>query len=391
MRIFLITTGYPTNNYPGHGIFEYDQAKALAAAGHEVVYLAVDLRSLRRKRKWGFESLERDGISIEVINFPLGRVPKSLLQTAGRQGLKRLYKRALTKFGVPDIVHSHFIGKGSLAVQVIGGQGIPLIHTEHYSVMHSSNLPTHYRKLGEQTYKAMDKVIAVSQSLATTISENFEVDVSVIPNIVDVDTFLQVDPKKLDSDNKFRFVSVGNLKPIKRMDLLIESFGEAFREDKNVSLFIYGDGPELKKLNTLIDQLSMQNQIHLMGYAKREVIAQKMFKSDCFVLVSDSETFGVAYIEAMAAGLPVIATRCGGPEDFVDESNGILIERNNIEELTQAMIYMRNNNSNYDRASIASSIEARYSPRVVGQSLVELYSSLVSDKANDDLGSTMPE
>ena len=390
MRIFIITRGYPTDNYPGNGIFEYDQAKALTAAGHEVVYLAVDLRSLRRKRKWGFESLERDGISIEAINLPLGRVPKSLLQTAGRQSLKRLYQRAITKFGVPDIVHSHFISSGFLAMKVIGGQGIPLIHTEHYSGMHSSNLSTAYWKLGEQTYKAMDKVIAVSQSLAISIRENFEVDVSVIPNIVDVDTFLQVEPKKLGSDNKVRFVSVGNLKPIKRMDLLIESFGEAFRDDKNVSLFIYGDGPERKKLTTLIDQLSMQNQIHLMGYAKREVIAQKMFKSDCFVLVSDSETFGVAYIEAMAAGLPVIATRCGGPEDFVDESNGILIEKNNTEEIAQALIYLRDNSQNYDRASIASNIEAQYSPRVIGQSLVELYSSLVSGNADDDLGSTMP-
>lgn len=391
MRIFLITRGYPTDNYPGYGIFEYDQAKALTAAGHEVVYLAVDLRSLRRKRKWGFESLERDGISIEAINLPLGRVPKSLLQTAGRQGLKRLYQRTIKKFGAPDIVHSHFINLGTLAVQVIRGQGIPLVHTEHSLGMHSLNLSAEYRKKGEQTYKAMDKVIAVSQSLAITIRENFEVDVNVIPNIVDVNTFLQVEPKKLDSDNKFRFVSVGYLVPIKRMDLLIESFGEAFRDDENVSLFIYGDGTERKKLKLLIDQLSMQNQIHLMGFVKREIIAQKMFKSDCFVLASDSETFGVAYIEAMAAGLPVIATRCGGPEDFVDGSNGMLIERNNIEELTQALKHMRNNSQNYDRASIASSMEAKYSPSVVGQSLVDLYSSLVSDKADDDLGSTMHE
>ena len=73
MTVFIIANGYPTEKYRGVGIFELDQAKALAAKGHQIVYLAVDLRSIRRWRKWGFESLVKDNVEIRAINIPLGR------------------------------------------------------------------------------------------------------------------------------------------------------------------------------------------------------------------------------------------------------------------------------------------------------------------------------
>jgi glycosyltransferase involved in cell wall biosynthesis len=380
MKVFFVTRGYPIDKYPLNGIFEYDQAKALAQAGHDVVYLAVDLRSIRRHRKWGFESLFRDGIHIEAINIPLGRVPKYLLHATGKMALRKLFKRAEKEHGTPDIVHSHFINYGYLSAKVLGGQGIPLMHTEHYSGMHSSTLSSYAQKMGDKTYKLMDMIIAVSQSLATSIQENFGIEAKVVPNIVDIDAFMRTEPTVPRNEGKFSFISVGNLNPGKKMDLLIESFGEAFKNDEAVSLFIYGDGIERANLKKIIERLSLQDQISLEGFAPREAIAKKMHESNCFVLVSDSETFGVVFIEAMAAGLPVIATRCGGPEDFVNSSNGLLIERNNLKELVEALKYMYNNSHKYDRSVIASDVEKKYAPRVIGQSLLTLYRSLLDKK-----------
>ena len=90
-------------------------------------------------------------------------------------------------------------------------------------------------------------------------------------------------------------------------------------------LIIFGDGPESGALRALCAELGLYSRVSFRGHCPREELAEAYAAADCFVLASRSETFGVAYIEAMAAGLPVIATRCGGPEDFVTEENGILI------------------------------------------------------------------
>ena len=104
MTVFIIANGYPTEKYRGVGIFELDQAKALAAKGHQIVYLAVDLRSIRRWRKWGFESLVKDNVEIRAINIPLGRFPNKILHFFGIIGLSWIYKRAIRDFGKPDII-----------------------------------------------------------------------------------------------------------------------------------------------------------------------------------------------------------------------------------------------------------------------------------------------
>ena len=92
MKIFIVSRGYPSDKYVTNGIFEFDQARALAKAGHQVVFLAVDLRSIRRKRKFGRESFEKDGVLVEAVNVPCGKIPQGLLRTVRKNSLKNLYK-----------------------------------------------------------------------------------------------------------------------------------------------------------------------------------------------------------------------------------------------------------------------------------------------------------
>lgn len=74
MYILIVARGYPSERYKMNGIFEFDQAKALAKAGHKVIYAAIDVRSIRHKRQWGFESFKKDGVQIEAINIPCGGI-----------------------------------------------------------------------------------------------------------------------------------------------------------------------------------------------------------------------------------------------------------------------------------------------------------------------------
>ncbi len=375
MYILIVARGYPTDRYKMNGIFEFDQARALAQAGHKVIYAAVDVRSLRRWRKWGIESLVKDGVLIEAINIPCGRVPKQLLNRARVFGLNRLYRHIKGKHGQPDIIHSHFIGSGYMAVKVFSNLGIPLILTEHYSAMNQKQLDTYYHKVGKYTYPRVSKVVAVSDYLAKNINSKFNVDVCVIPNIVDTSCF-GVKSKNSDSDG-FSFISTGNLQPNKRMDLLIDSFYAAFKDNNDVRLHIFGEGPERKKLEKMIADYNLRDRVFLMGLAERKDIAVKMQESDCFVLASRLETFGVAYIEALAAGLPVIATRCGGPEDFINKKNGILVDVDDNDALVAAMLKMYMESNKFDRVKISTDVKNKFSPVVVARKLTDVYNEIL--------------
>lgn len=113
-----------------------------------------------------------------------------------------------------------------------------------------------------------------------------------------------------------------------------------------------------------------------MGLQDRQNIFGEMEKSDCFILLSKAETFGMAYVEAMATGLPVIATRCGGPEEFVNKQNGVLVPINNIEVVVKAMIKMRDSAIKYDSRKISEYIIQKYSNSNIVTRLVEVYTKV---------------
>lgn len=374
MKVLIVARGYPTEKFKMNGIFEFDQAKALAKAEVDVIYAAVDVRSLRRWRKWGFEERIIENVRIFAINIPCGRIPPQLREWISGKALRLLYSRIVNKCGRPDIIHTHFINQGYIAVNALKNESIPIIHTEHYSAMNQKNLDEHTKFLAEHTYPKVDRLIAVSSSLATSIKEKFRIDAMVIPNIVDTTIFNFVPEQQLN--DVFNFVSVGGLSEIKRMDLLISAFCGAFKEKTEVKLYIYGEGSERNNLERLIKRLELSCRVFLMGSANREIIARKMNESHCFVLASRSETFGVAFIEALSCGLPVIATMCGGPESFIDDNNGILIPTNNSERLTEAMQNMYTSIEKYDRSSISRCAIAKFSPQTVADQIISVYEEL---------------
>lgn len=377
MYILIVSRGYPTDRYKTNGIFEFDQAKALAQAGHKVVFACIDMRSIRRIRKFGFESLVKENVHIEAINIPCGRIPNIILNKISIFALKKLYKKVIKKYGKPDIIHAHFIQCGYAAVNALAKENIPIILTEHYSAMNEGNISSYYMKLGSCTYPKVSKVLSVSRALADNIKDKFNADVDVVPNIIDISAF---EYRKNEKDkNLFYFVSAGNLIFNKRMDLLIKSFYKSFNASKNVKLYIFGEGPERNSLENLISQLQLNNQVFLPGFKPRHEIADKYSESDCFVLASRRETFGVAYIEAMSMGLAVIATKCGGPEDFINESNGIKINVDDETELSAAMLKIYNEIDRFNGYKISSEIKKKYSPEVISDRLTNIYNEIIKE------------
>ena len=126
MNVVIIARGYPTEKYKMNGIFEFDQAKALVDSGIDVAYAAIDMRSIRRWRKWGVETKIVDGVKIYALNLPLGRIPKLLLRAISKFGLLYLYKKIINEQGKPDIIHAHFSGVGYVASILKKKYNIPL-------------------------------------------------------------------------------------------------------------------------------------------------------------------------------------------------------------------------------------------------------------------------
>lgn len=390
MLTFLLSRGVPTEKYSTNGVFEFDQAKALVQSGCEVVFLALDLRSIRRTRPWGYQSYTKDGVPVRVLSLPLGNLPKKIFYKLGMWGLEKLYGKAVKEFGTPDVLHAHFTDHAYLAAKLSEKEPFKLAVTEHSSLVNQESLPKNIENAAKFAYHKADCLIAVSPALAIKMQQHSQRSVTWIPDMVDTELFTYSSEHEKEKalhqeiemeSGSFTFLSCGNLRKIKRMDILIKAFAKAFRDCPGVSLTICGQGPEEGSLRQLIYELKMQEKIHMVGLRPREEIADRLQNADCFVLASVSETFGVSYLEALSCGVPVVATRCGGPECFVNEHNGLLVEPDDVEELSKAMLTMYCNNGYYNRAAIAEEIRTHYSSEAVADNLMNQYQNMVGVKA----------
>ena len=379
MYILVVARGYPSEKYKMNGIFEFDQAKALAKAGHKVIYAAIDVRSIRRWRKWGIEKRIKDGIQIYAINIPVGRIPKTIRQEISFAAFNTLYSKILREQGRPDIMHAHFAGVGYTASRIKEKAGIAFVMTEHLSSMMKPAIDKWLFDTASKAYESADALIAVSPELKDVIKKRFNKDALYIPNIVDTDLFKWIPSQKHTDDPTFKFISIGGLIYRKRMDLIIEAFAKAFGKNKDVTLTIFGEGPERPNLENLIRKYQLNDRVELMGLQSRKTLAEYLKTSDCFVLPSQAETFGVVYIEALASGVPVIATKCGGPESFVNDRNGLIIPVDDVDALADAMKYMYDNSDKYNKEAISQETREQFSPESIAGKLTEVYKQLIKE------------
>ena len=368
MKVAIISRGKPTPEYPINGIFEFDQAKALANQGIDVAFIAIDFRIWSDKRKYGLFQYECEGVHIFELSLPLNVYRRAI--PVLQQLLLIPFRAMLNSFGKPNIIHSHFYSIAAIASIIKKKYNIPFIITEHSSKLNkpAEQISKIDKRLVKTAYRHCDQLICVSKSLQQNIIKNFGHSSIVIPNMVDNLTFIY--HEQLKSDTPFTFVSVGNLIHRKGFDLLINAFAELSNDNY---LYIIGDGEEKTNLMKQIGRLGISSRIELLGRLDRLKINDIFQKSHAFVLPSRRETFGVVYIEAMFAGLPVIATPCGGPEEFVDESNGILVPIDDKASLVDAMLQIREHYSEYHRQNISENCFQKFSPNAVAQEIIKVY------------------
>lgn len=380
MRVLVIPSWYSTKNKPNNGVFFKEQTKILNKNGikSDVFFLNVIYRNTPNEQTF-FKLTKRidDGITVYRVDIPslcLGRFPKIFsiyIQIIGGYFFKKYIKN-----NSYDLIqaHSFFIG-GIIASRVKRISNIPFVLTEHSSKILLGNLNKSEEKIMTKVFKNANKSIAVSNNLKKIIEKKTGVNTIVCPNVVDEIFYF-----KEKKNHVFTFVSIGNLIPLKRMDLLIDGFALAYDLDKNIQLLIIGEGEMKENLLNKVNKYKLSSKIKLLGRCDRNQVKELLQKSNCMILLSVVETFGIAYIEALATGNVIIATNNGGANDIVNNSNGLILKEANKENIASAMLEVKKIYTNYNLKKISNDCINKYGEIAYFNKIKHIYESVLNSK-----------
>lgn len=378
MHIMVIPSWYSSPRNKVHGSFFKEQFKALSNSGEKITVAYNEIWPLtligktKEKRKINF-SIEDNLRTYRYRDF--NYFPKNpLMFKSFNKRMDKLYKEIVKKEGKVDIIHAHSAMWGGISAAYISEKyNIPLVITEHSSLKYAKYLKDNYKKHIYKAYESCDSLIAVGNGLKKELNTYVNKDIEVIHNMVDLSLFnTESDSDTEIRNNKTTFFSCAFLEEGKGMELLIRCFKEAFINE-HVVLKIGGEGSLKSSLEELVKSIGMEKQIFFLGALSRQEVANEMKNCDIFALPSEHETFGVVYIEALACGKPVIGAKNGGAEDIITKENGIIIEKNNEEQLISALKYMKENYKNYDENNIRNITIKNYSEDLLVENLKGVY------------------
>lgn len=145
---------------------------------------------------------------------------------------------------------------------------------------------------------------------------------------------------------------------------------------KDVFLTIVGNGYLKEFYEKKCQELSLENYVNFVGRKSKKEIAQILNENNIFVITSTTETFCIPGIEALASGMPVVSTKCFGPEEYIDEKNGKLVEVGNIAEISSAIVNVYENIDQYDINYLRNTAD-QYSAKNVTEKALEIYQEMI--------------
>lgn len=326
MKITILVGLFPPKWLAGTEIATYYMAEHLAQRGHEVhVITSLD------------EGLPEENYE---KGFYIHRLPRTKIRFAGAFIFWADIVRVIQKIG-PDIVHAQSLGIGVPALLSKNLLKIPYVVWGQGSDVY---LPDWFTKLTSKTIiKNANSVIALTEDMKQKMREICDRDISVVPNGIDLKRFEISSGEKKEGSAK-TIIFVGRLHPVKGVQYLIEAMAIVHQQMPDVKLVIVGDGVQRSMLEELTERLNLNDCIQFAGKVPQESVPRLMHQADVFALSSLSESFGIVNLEAMAAGLPIVATKVGGIPDIVEEGvNGYLVNAKSSEEIADRLLILLQN------------------------------------------------
>jgi glycosyltransferase involved in cell wall biosynthesis len=370
-RILILPSWYP----PDGGYFFKEHSEAIAGMGWQTDVLVNRVIGVRKLLQTGIGSLRGYRVSREnqlrVIRAVYLKIPGNELANILRWSKKtsRLYARYARSFGHPDLILCHSVTWAGVAAALIRERhGIPYVVVEHRSFFVWSTpqaramVRPFYLPFFERAYRGCETLVPVSESLLRGLRELLpwvEEKTQVIPNMIREDMFLP--PREGRNTDPFVFFWAGRLEHVKGIDLLLEAVRRLKEQSNtNFTVRLAGKGNLRKELEELAVELGVGDRVRFLGRISREQMQEEMRQACCFVLPTRYEAFGAVLIEAMASGLPVIATRSGGPDSIVTEETGLLVDVESAGQLAAAMRGMIDNYKRYSPEHIRDQALARF-------------------------------
>lgn len=339
MKIGIVC--YPT--YGGSGVVATELGKALAERGHQVHFI-----SYKQPARLDFFANNLFYHEVYVSSYPLFDYPP--------------YETTLTsrlvdvvKFEKLDLLHVHYaIPHASAAVfakQILASEGIhiPIITTLHGTDITLVGKDASFTPVVTYSINQSDIVTSVSNSLKEDTYKHFKVtkDIRVIPNFIDFDRFSKKPrehfKKAISSQGEKLLVHTSNFRKVKRVDDVVKTFAKV-QEKISSKLLLVGDGPERQHIEQLCRDLNLCDKIIFLG--KQDPVEEILSVCDLFLMPSETESFGLAALEAMACEVPVISSNAGGiPELNINGVTGYLCEVGDTETMAKHAIALLSNDA----------------------------------------------
>jgi len=381
LRVLYISSWYPNRVKPLLGIFVKRHAAALAKkCSVGVIYVCSDENE-------GIEETTEDGIyTIRVYYKRVASQVPFFAQWRKYKEYSRAWEKAINLYkqrqGIPDIISCNVVMPVALiALRLKKKWNVPFTITEHWTGYFPEDgryKGLFMKSLAGRAVKNASAVITVSNALKTKMQQlGLANTYHVISNVVDIKMF-DVAANKL-SDRPFRFIHVSSLdEEQKNVSGIIRAFGESHKMYPTARLTIVGSGEEKRALEKLTEILDLKNQVEFAGQKTGIELAGLFQQADAFVLFSNYENLPCVMLEAMSCGLPVIGTKVGDVPEYINTSNGLLVDSHNEKQLCSAMTEMIQNKGKYDASEIRKAIVGKVNEDAVAEAFLQVYKSVLN-------------
>lgn len=381
MNLLILPSWYDTPDNPVRGIFFKEQAQALLSYFKKnsidatVTILSLQQYNIKEVPLYSgmqkFSVIQEDGIT--TVRARIFHIPKfeELNIRRGSRYLKKLILKTEKLLGIDfSLVHIHSVQFAGIWY-ALSGLKIPYVITEHSSAFFRNLITKTEKKYLPLVFDNARHVVAVGKGLAEKIQPYSKKKVEVIFNIVKDIPFAEFE--HLERDERFIFISIGYDIKVKGFDILLNAFAKFLKNDSAI-LMLCGLTDESQKI--LLEQaetLGIKDKLILKSRVPHNEVYKLMRQSSCFVLPSRFETFGIVLAESMYVGRPVIASRTGGPDSFVTDLCGILVESGNEEQLVEALQKMKKNYSEYNQTQIRNYALNTFTANVICDKLYNVF------------------
>jgi glycosyltransferase involved in cell wall biosynthesis len=387
--ILFISSWYPNKVWPLNGIFVKRHAAACTAnCNVSAIYVRSD------EKKSIDESVE-DGIYTIRGYYRNPRLHIPLLSDIVRVlryfiMWKKVLRMYVDKKGKPALVNAAIIFPVSIIAIIIKYiYKVPYIITEHWS----GYLPgdRRYKGFVMKTVSRMavahaEAVITVSAILGNAMKRTIlgnkksihENKFAIIPNAVDTGIFtIKPSARVMLGKDNFNLLHISSLEKEKNVPGIIRAFKKFHAANPLSRLTMIWDEETVGLPDRMGESFSEEDGIFLCGKHEGLELAALIQQADAFVLFSYFETQSVVLLEALCCGIPVISSRCGGPEEFITPSNGLLVAVGNETQLAEAMETMLKNKGKYNPEEIRNSVANKVSKEAVARDFYEIYKKVL--------------